>query len=120
MLEPSDRKVLTNVTRWFTTCTNQPQFLKVLGAITLCEKMVPVTPKPNAAVNPNAAVSPKAAASPQAAPASPAVESADAEANGEEILCHRSQIFLFCVCEQYSDVSSFRPTKDRGPAEEGC
>ncbi|KAI4811290.1 hypothetical protein KUCAC02_014203 [Chaenocephalus aceratus] len=45
-------------------------------------KMVPVTPKPNAAVNPNAAVSPKAAASPQAAPASPAVESADAEANG--------------------------------------
>ncbi|KAG7216954.1 hypothetical protein INR49_001608, partial [Caranx melampygus] len=27
-LEPSDRKVLTNVTRWFTTCINQPQFLK--------------------------------------------------------------------------------------------
>uniref|UniRef100_A0A8D0AM51 Valine--tRNA ligase n=1 Tax=Sander lucioperca TaxID=283035 RepID=A0A8D0AM51_SANLU len=40
VLEPSDRKVLTNVTRWFTTCTNQPQFLKVLGKITLCEKMV--------------------------------------------------------------------------------
>uniref|UniRef100_A0AAQ4QIX4 Valine--tRNA ligase n=1 Tax=Gasterosteus aculeatus aculeatus TaxID=481459 RepID=A0AAQ4QIX4_GASAC len=52
VLEPSDRKVLTNVTRWFTTCTNQPQFLKVLGKITLCEKMVPVTlntnPPPNA------------------------------------------------------------------------
>uniref|UniRef100_A0A8D0APM0 Valine--tRNA ligase n=1 Tax=Sander lucioperca TaxID=283035 RepID=A0A8D0APM0_SANLU len=30
VLEPSDRKVLTNVTRWFTTCTNQPQFLKVI------------------------------------------------------------------------------------------
>uniref|UniRef100_A0A3Q3L8R9 Valine--tRNA ligase n=1 Tax=Mastacembelus armatus TaxID=205130 RepID=A0A3Q3L8R9_9TELE len=44
---PSDRKVLTNVTRWFTTCINQPQFVKVLGKITLCEKMVPVPPKTN-------------------------------------------------------------------------
>uniref|UniRef100_A0A8C4DJU8 Valine--tRNA ligase n=1 Tax=Dicentrarchus labrax TaxID=13489 RepID=A0A8C4DJU8_DICLA len=33
VLEPSDRKVLTNVTRWFTTCINQPQFVKVLGKI---------------------------------------------------------------------------------------
>uniref|UniRef100_A0AAX7T259 Valine--tRNA ligase n=1 Tax=Astatotilapia calliptera TaxID=8154 RepID=A0AAX7T259_ASTCA len=48
-LEPSDRKAVTNVTRWFTTCINQPQFLKVLGEIVLCEKMVPVTPKTNAA-----------------------------------------------------------------------
>uniref|UniRef100_A0A3P8WTC0 Valine--tRNA ligase n=1 Tax=Cynoglossus semilaevis TaxID=244447 RepID=A0A3P8WTC0_CYNSE len=47
-LEPTDRKSLTNVTRWFTTCINQPQFLKVLGKISLCEKMVPVTPKTNA------------------------------------------------------------------------
>uniref|UniRef100_A0A7N9ASZ1 Valine--tRNA ligase n=1 Tax=Mastacembelus armatus TaxID=205130 RepID=A0A7N9ASZ1_9TELE len=39
--------VLTNVTRWFTTCINQPQFVKVLGKITLCEKMVPVPPKTN-------------------------------------------------------------------------
>uniref|UniRef100_A0A667ZEY4 Valine--tRNA ligase n=1 Tax=Myripristis murdjan TaxID=586833 RepID=A0A667ZEY4_9TELE len=53
-LEPPDRKVLTNVTRWFTTCINQPQFLKVLGKTTLCEKMVPVTPRANAA-NANAA-----------------------------------------------------------------
>jgi len=30
---------------------NQPQFLKVLGKISLCEKMVPVTPKPSAAAN---------------------------------------------------------------------
>uniref|UniRef100_A0A8C4GFH3 Valine--tRNA ligase n=1 Tax=Dicentrarchus labrax TaxID=13489 RepID=A0A8C4GFH3_DICLA len=51
VLEPSDRKVLTNVTRWFTTCINQPQFVKVLGKIALCEKMVPVTPKTNAAAN---------------------------------------------------------------------
>uniref|UniRef100_H3CRE9 Valine--tRNA ligase n=1 Tax=Tetraodon nigroviridis TaxID=99883 RepID=H3CRE9_TETNG len=49
VLEPSDRKVLTNVTRWFTTCINQPEFLKVLGKISLCEKMVPVTAKVNPA-----------------------------------------------------------------------
>uniref|UniRef100_A0A3P9PD96 Valine--tRNA ligase n=1 Tax=Poecilia reticulata TaxID=8081 RepID=A0A3P9PD96_POERE len=48
-LEPSDRKAVTNVTRWFTTCINQPQFLKVLGEIALCEKVGPVTPTPNAA-----------------------------------------------------------------------
>ncbi|KAJ8392935.1 hypothetical protein AAFF_G00071390 [Aldrovandia affinis] len=46
-LEPSDRKCLINVTRWFLTCINQPQFQKVLGKITLCEKMVPVSPKTN-------------------------------------------------------------------------
>uniref|UniRef100_A0A673C4P6 Valine--tRNA ligase n=1 Tax=Sphaeramia orbicularis TaxID=375764 RepID=A0A673C4P6_9TELE len=38
--KPPDRQDLTNVTRWFSTCINQPQFLKVLGKITLCEKMV--------------------------------------------------------------------------------
>lgn len=50
-LEPADRKSLVNVTRWFDTCINQPQFQKVLGKISLCEKMVPVTPKPAAASN---------------------------------------------------------------------
>lgn len=61
---------MTNVTRWFTTCINQPQFLKVLGEITLCEKMVPVTPKTNAAVNV------------KAANGTPAGDSAGATANG--------------------------------------
>ncbi|XP_029307563.1 valine--tRNA ligase [Cottoperca gobio] len=74
VLEPSDKKVLTNVTRWFTTCTNQPQFLKVLGKITLCEKMVPVTPKTNAAANPQPA---GPAAGPAAGP-----DSAEGAANG--------------------------------------
>eukprot|EP00066_Takifugu_rubripes_P003644 XP_003966382.2 PREDICTED: valine--tRNA ligase [Takifugu rubripes] len=59
VLEPSDRNVLMNVTRWFTTCINQPEFLKVLGKISLCEKMVPVTAKTSteeaAAVHPDAA-----------------------------------------------------------------
>ncbi|XP_077066224.1 valine--tRNA ligase [Siphateles boraxobius] len=50
-LEPAERNSLVNVTRWFNTCVNQPQFLKVLGKISLCEKMVPVTPKPSAAAN---------------------------------------------------------------------
>lgn len=70
VLEPSDRNGLTNVTRWFTTCINQPQFLKVLGKITFCEKMVPVTPKTNS--SPNA----------KAANGTPAVDCADATANG--------------------------------------
>uniref|UniRef100_A0A673LL95 Valine--tRNA ligase n=1 Tax=Sinocyclocheilus rhinocerous TaxID=307959 RepID=A0A673LL95_9TELE len=43
----ADRKSLVNVTRWYNTCVNQTQFLKVLGKISLCEKMVPVTPKPS-------------------------------------------------------------------------
>uniref|UniRef100_A0A672MX66 Valine--tRNA ligase n=1 Tax=Sinocyclocheilus grahami TaxID=75366 RepID=A0A672MX66_SINGR len=34
-LEPADRKSLVNVTRWYNTCVNQPQFLKVLGKISL-------------------------------------------------------------------------------------
>uniref|UniRef100_A0A8C7CHV8 valine--tRNA ligase n=1 Tax=Oncorhynchus kisutch TaxID=8019 RepID=A0A8C7CHV8_ONCKI len=53
-LEPSNRRTLTNVTRWFLTCVNQPQFVKVLGQISLCEKMVPVTPKPSIAPVPAA------------------------------------------------------------------
>uniref|UniRef100_A0A8C1RWL9 Valine--tRNA ligase n=1 Tax=Cyprinus carpio TaxID=7962 RepID=A0A8C1RWL9_CYPCA len=42
-LEPVDRKSLVNVTRWFNTCMNQPQFLKVLGKISLscnCREIV--------------------------------------------------------------------------------
>lgn len=53
------------------TCINQPQFLKVLGKVALCEKMCPVTPKTNAA------------ASAKAANGTPAVESSDATANGQ-------------------------------------
>uniref|UniRef100_A0A3B3T846 Valine--tRNA ligase n=1 Tax=Paramormyrops kingsleyae TaxID=1676925 RepID=A0A3B3T846_9TELE len=44
-LEPSDRQSLINLTRWFVTCINQPQFAKVLGKIRFCEKMVPVLSK---------------------------------------------------------------------------
>lgn len=74
MLEPSDRKILTNVTRWFTTCINQPQFLKVLGKVALCEKMVPVTVQ-----------------SPAASNGSPADESGNATTNGQTL----SDVFFY-------------------------
>ncbi|KAI5620474.1 valine--tRNA ligase [Silurus asotus] len=47
VLDSSNRKSLVNLSRWFDTCVNQPEFLKVLGKVSPCEKMVPVTPKPN-------------------------------------------------------------------------
>lgn len=39
VLEPSFRQPYPNVTRWFVTCVNQPQFKAVLGEVKLCEKM---------------------------------------------------------------------------------
>merc|ERR1739838_829469 len=39
VLEPSFRQPYPNVTRWFVTCINQPQFKAVLGEVKLCEKM---------------------------------------------------------------------------------
>uniref|UniRef100_A0A8C3G2C7 Eukaryotic translation elongation factor 1 gamma n=1 Tax=Cyclopterus lumpus TaxID=8103 RepID=A0A8C3G2C7_CYCLU len=39
VLEPSFRQPYPNVTRWFVTCVNQPQFKTVLGEVKLCEKM---------------------------------------------------------------------------------
>ncbi|MBN3299917.1 SYVC ligase, partial [Amia calva] len=61
VLEPGLRKSLMNVTRWFETCVNQPQFRQVLGKVALCEKAVPVQPKPSSArhVQPSAAAPPK-------------------------------------------------------------
>lgn len=85
VLEPSDRKVLTNVTRWFTTCINQPEFLKVLGKISLCEKMVPVTAK----VNPAESVT---SAADSAAPAT----------NGQTLV--HSPVFLSLGVNMHLDV----------------
>lgn len=39
VLDPSFRQPFTNVTRWFVTLVNQPEFKKVLGDVKLCEKM---------------------------------------------------------------------------------
>uniref|UniRef100_A0A6Q2Y555 valine--tRNA ligase n=1 Tax=Esox lucius TaxID=8010 RepID=A0A6Q2Y555_ESOLU len=73
-LEASDREALTNVTRWFLTCVNQPQFVKVLGQISLCEKMVPVISKPGAAPVPPPAVASKTSPTADAADEKPKTE----------------------------------------------
>ncbi|CAJ0961614.1 unnamed protein product [Ranitomeya imitator] len=39
VLDPSFRQPFGNVTRWFITCVNQPQFHAVLGEVKLCDKM---------------------------------------------------------------------------------
>jgi len=39
VLDPKFREPFGNVNRWFLTCINQPNFKKVLGDFTLCEKM---------------------------------------------------------------------------------
>lgn len=94
-LEPSDRKVIINVTRWFTTCINQPQFLAVLGEIPLCERAVSVTPKTNAA------------AKTKTAQTTPVVDSAADAANGKKVLRKKSQVFVLnCVHESSSSTTA--------------
>ncbi|NXU18336.1 EF1G factor, partial [Pardalotus punctatus] len=39
VLDPSFRGPFGNVTRWFLTCLNQPQFKAVLGEVQLCQRM---------------------------------------------------------------------------------
>jgi elongation factor 1-gamma len=38
VLDAATREPFINVNRWFLTCVNQPEFLAVLGATSLCEK----------------------------------------------------------------------------------
>ncbi|KAJ8369304.1 hypothetical protein SKAU_G00093320 [Synaphobranchus kaupii] len=45
VMEPSMCQLYLNVTRWFCTCVHQPQFLTVLGDVTLCETAARVTGK---------------------------------------------------------------------------
>lgn len=39
VFDPNFRKPFPNVTRWFTTLVNQPNFAKIVGEVTLSEKM---------------------------------------------------------------------------------
>ncbi|KAH1183085.1 hypothetical protein KIL84_004577 [Mauremys mutica] len=39
VLDPPSRAPYPNVTRWFLTCVNQPQFQAVLGPVKLCEQV---------------------------------------------------------------------------------
>ncbi|XP_056626223.1 elongation factor 1-gamma [Triplophysa dalaica] len=52
VLEPSFRQPYPNVTRWFVTCVNQPQFKAVLGEVKLCEKMAQFDAKKFAEMQP--------------------------------------------------------------------
>lgn len=45
VLEPSFRQPYGNVTRWFETIVNHPEFLKIVSETKLCEKMAQPDPK---------------------------------------------------------------------------
>uniref|UniRef100_G3Q0K3 Eukaryotic translation elongation factor 1 gamma n=1 Tax=Gasterosteus aculeatus aculeatus TaxID=481459 RepID=G3Q0K3_GASAC len=59
VLEPSFRQPYPNVTRWFVTCVNQPQFKAVLGEVKLCEKMAQFDAKKFADMQPKKDAPPK-------------------------------------------------------------
>ncbi|XP_056295229.1 elongation factor 1-gamma [Pseudoliparis swirei] len=59
VLEPSFRQPYPNVTRWFVTCVNQPQFKTVLGEVNLCEKMAQFDAKKFAEMQPKKEAPPK-------------------------------------------------------------
>ncbi|XP_061786689.1 elongation factor 1-gamma [Nerophis lumbriciformis] len=59
VLDPSFRQPYTNVTRWFVTCVNQPQFKSVLGEVKLCEKMAQFDAKKFAEMQPKKEAPPK-------------------------------------------------------------
>ncbi|XP_061690285.1 elongation factor 1-gamma isoform X1 [Syngnathoides biaculeatus] len=59
VLEPSFRQPYPNVTRWFVTCVNQPQFKTVLGEVKLCEKMAQFDAKKFAEMQPKKEAPPK-------------------------------------------------------------
>ncbi|CAB1337580.1 unnamed protein product [Coregonus sp. 'balchen'] len=59
VLEPSFRQPYPNVTRWFQTCVNQPQFKTVLGEVKLCDKMAQFDPKKFSDMQPKKDAQPK-------------------------------------------------------------
>jgi len=59
VLEPSFRQPYPNVTRWFVTCVNQPQFKTVLGEVRLCEKMAQFDAKKFGEMQPKKEAAPK-------------------------------------------------------------
>jgi len=79
VLDPSFRKGFVNVTRWFLTCVNQPEFFRVIGETTLCEKMAVAKPSAPKAVAEKKPEQPKAAAKPAAKPAPKKKEEDDGE-----------------------------------------
>ncbi|XP_078502147.1 valine--tRNA ligase isoform X1 [Lissotriton helveticus] len=74
VLDSAARQSVPNVTRWFQTCIHQPEFLKVLGEVTLCEK-TPQCPK----VSENKAGKPVSASTSLPAPAQSSLTQAEEE-----------------------------------------
>jgi elongation factor 1-gamma len=62
-------KPFTNVTRWFTTCVNQPQFTAVIGQVQMCKKETAAPGQEKKAEPKKAAKKDKPAAAPAPAPA---------------------------------------------------
>ncbi|KAG7282633.1 hypothetical protein CRUP_021307 [Coryphaenoides rupestris] len=71
VLEPSFRQPYPNVTRWFLTCVNQPQFKAVLGDVKLCEKMAQFDAKKFAEMQPKKETSQTKKEKPAKEPAKP-------------------------------------------------
>ena len=83
VLEPSVRTEFQNVTRWFMTVVNQPQAARVIGAVTLADKMATFDSKKYAELHPKAggaaAAAPKKAAKKAAEEKKPAAPKKVAE-----------------------------------------
>lgn len=63
LFDANFRKPYGNVNRWFVTCVNQPEFIKVLGKVELCTKMLEYQ-KPKKEEKPKAEKAPKEEAKP--------------------------------------------------------
>jgi elongation factor 1-gamma len=68
VLDPGFRKGWTNTNRWYLTCVNQPEFIRVIGEAPLCEKMAVAKPSAPKAAPEKKAEQPKPAAKPKPAP----------------------------------------------------
>eukprot|EP01113_Clastostelium_recurvatum_P050073 TRINITY_DN93_c0_g1_i1.p1 TRINITY_DN93_c0_g1~~TRINITY_DN93_c0_g1_i1.p1 ORF type:complete len:423 (+),score=165.19 TRINITY_DN93_c0_g1_i1:83-1351(+) len=82
VIDTEARKPLVNLTRWFVTLQNQPNFKEVTGEITLCAKAEVAPAAPKKEEKPKAA--PKAEAKKEEKPKPAAKPKKDEEDDGEE------------------------------------
>lgn len=83
VLEAADRTKYINLTRWFVTCVNQPQFIESIGEVKLCTKALTEPCSAPACSASACSTSACTAAVPTPAP-TPVATAAPAEATGEE------------------------------------
>ncbi|XP_060707050.1 valine--tRNA ligase [Hemiscyllium ocellatum] len=87
VFEPHFRKPYVNVNRWFLTCMNQPEFVRALGEVTLCERIVPVAGQKQNAV-------PTSEGTPTPAPEQPPVRKTPAQLKKEAMKKEKMDKFL--------------------------